>query len=58
MANKYYTSRIDIRVSAEEKVQCEHRAREAGYTLSQWIRQRLLLDASRPADKITDKCDE
>ena len=47
MQVKEKTSRIDIRVSPADKAACELRAKEAGLTLSAWIRVRLLIDRAK-----------
>ncbi len=43
MARKLDT-RIEIRLSADDKRSCELRAKAVGLDLSAWIRHRLLLD--------------
>ena len=42
------SERVEVRMSREQKRALELRAKEAGLSVSQWIRRRLLLDAPLP----------
>jgi HicB family len=47
------SSRLELRLTPSDKRSCELKAKQAGLSLSQWIRRRLLLDVSKPPAAVT-----